>query len=57
MLLEVLGDREEDVLRFVGDLRVPPTSNQAERDVCPARTWARSPAEHLRSAHLRGQNP
>ena len=24
VLLEVLGDREDDVLRFVGDLRVPP---------------------------------
>ena len=38
VLLEVLGDREDDVLRFVGDLRVPPTSNQAERDVRPAKT-------------------
>ena len=38
MLLEVLRDREEDVLRFVGDLQVPPTSNQAERDVRPAKT-------------------
>ena len=37
-LLEVLRDREDDVLRFVGDLRVPPTSNQAERDVRPAKT-------------------
>lgn len=37
-LLEVLRDREEDVLRFVADLRVPPTSNQAERDVRPAKT-------------------
>lgn len=38
VLLEVLRDREDDVLRFVGDLRVPPTSNQAERDVRPAKT-------------------
>ena len=38
MLLEVLRDREHDVLRFVGDLPVPPTSNQAERDVRPAKT-------------------
>jgi len=38
VLLEVLGDREDDVLRFAGDLRVPPTSNQAERDVRPAKT-------------------
>ncbi|HEY2834503.1 MAG TPA: IS66 family transposase [Sporichthyaceae bacterium] len=37
-LLEVLRDREDDVLRFAGDLRVPPTSNQAERDVRPAKT-------------------
>jgi transposase len=37
-LLETLRDRENDVLRFVGDLRVPPTSNQAERDVRPAKT-------------------
>ena len=37
-LLEVLRDREDDVLRFVADLRVPPTSNQAERDVRPAKT-------------------
>jgi predicted metal-dependent enzyme (double-stranded beta helix superfamily) len=37
-LLEMLRDREDDVLRFVGDLRVPPTSNQAERDVRPAKT-------------------
>jgi hypothetical protein len=38
LLLEVLRDREHDVLRFTGDLRVPPTSNQAERDVRPAKT-------------------
>jgi hypothetical protein len=37
-LLEVLRDREDDVLRFAHDLNVPPTSNQAERDVRPAKT-------------------
>ena len=37
-LLEMLRDREDDVLRFAHDLRVPPTSNQAERDVRPAKT-------------------
>jgi hypothetical protein len=38
LLLEVLHHREADVLRFVDDLRVPPTSNQAERDLRPAKT-------------------
>jgi transposase len=38
LLLECLRDREDDVLRFLSDLRVPPTSNQAERDVRPAKT-------------------
>jgi len=37
-LLECLRDRQDDVLRFASDLRIPPTSNQAERDVRPART-------------------
>ena len=36
-LLEVLRDRPADVLRFVGDLAVPPTSNQAERDLRPSK--------------------
>jgi transposase len=36
LLLEVLRDREADVLRFAHDLRVPPTSNQAERDLRPS---------------------
>lgn len=36
-LLEVLRDRPDDVLRFAHDLRVPPTSNQAERDLRPAK--------------------
>jgi transposase len=37
-LLEMLRDRSDDVLRFAHDLRVPPTSNQAERDLRPAKT-------------------
>jgi hypothetical protein len=37
LLLEVLRDREGDVLRFVDDLQVPPTSNQAERDLRPSK--------------------
>ena len=38
LLLECLKNREADVLRFLSDLRVPPTSNQAERDLRPAKT-------------------
>ncbi|MGH8582958.1 MAG: IS66 family transposase [Gammaproteobacteria bacterium] len=38
LLLEVLRDREDDVLRFTTDLRIPPTSNDAERAVRPAKT-------------------
>ena len=37
LLLEVLRDRETDVLRFAHDLNVPPTSNQAERDLRPSK--------------------
>jgi transposase len=37
-LLECLKDREADVLRFLSDLRIPPTSNQAERDLRPSKT-------------------
>jgi transposase len=37
LLLEVLRDRPNDVLRFAHDLRVPPTSNQAERDLRPSK--------------------
>jgi transposase len=37
-LLEDLRDREDDILRFTTDLRIPPTSNQAERDLRPAKT-------------------
>ena len=38
MLLECLRDRESDVLRFLTDTAIPPTSNQAERDLRPAKT-------------------
>ena len=37
LLLQVLRDRQADVLRFARDLAVPPTSNQAERDLRPAK--------------------
>ena len=37
LLLEVLHDRPGDVLRFAHDLKVPPTSNQAERDLRPSK--------------------
>jgi hypothetical protein len=37
LLLEVLRDRQADVLRFAHDLAVPPTSNQAERDLRPSK--------------------
>ena len=37
LLLEVLRDRPNDVLRFAHDLKVPPTSNQAERDLRPSK--------------------
>lgn len=37
-LLEMLRDRLDDVVRFAFDLNVPPTSNQAERDLRPAKT-------------------
>ena len=37
-LLECLRDREADVLRFLSDTVIPPTSNQAERDLRPSKT-------------------
>ncbi|HVE95988.1 MAG TPA: transposase, partial [Pseudonocardiaceae bacterium] len=43
LVLEVLRDREADVLRFAHDLNVPATSNQAERDLRPSKTQQRSP--------------
>jgi hypothetical protein len=38
LLLECLRNREADILRFLADTRIPPTSNQAERDLRPAKT-------------------
>ena len=49
LVLEVLRDREADVLRFAHDLNVPATSNQAERDLRPSQ----DPTEDLRTAHQR----
>jgi hypothetical protein len=37
-LLECLRQREADVLRFLTDTAIPPTSNQAERDLRPSKT-------------------
>jgi len=48
-LLEDLRDREADVLRFATDTRIPPTSNQAERDLRPAKTQEKI-SGRLRSA-------
>jgi len=50
LLLECLHDREDDVLRFTCDLRIPPTSNQAGRDVRPAKTQQKI-SGRLRSEH------
>jgi len=49
-LLEDLRDREADVLRFVFDTRIPPTTNQAERDLRPAKTQEKI-SGRLRSEH------
>jgi transposase len=49
-LLEDLRDREHDVLRFTTNLAVPPTSNQAERDLRPAKTQDKI-SGRLRSEH------
>jgi transposase len=37
LLLEALRDRPDDFWRFLTDLRIPPTSNQAERDLRPSK--------------------
>jgi len=37
-LPEDLRDRQDDILRFTTDRHIPPTSNQAERDLRPAKT-------------------
>jgi transposase len=49
-LLECLRDRQDDILRFTTDLRIPPTSNQAERDLRPAKTQQKI------SGRLRSEN-
>jgi len=36
LLLQVLHNRDPDTLRFAHDLKVPPTSNQTERDLRPS---------------------
>ena len=38
LLLECLRHREADVLRFLSGTAIPPTSNQAERDLRPSKT-------------------
>jgi transposase len=50
-LLECLRDRQADVMRFTTDLRIPPTSNQAERDLRPAKTQQKI-SGRLRSAQV-----
>jgi transposase len=52
-LLECLRDRQADVLRFTTDLRIPPTSDQPERDLRPAKISA----EDFRPAPLRAGHP
>ena len=37
LLLEVFRDRQTDILRFVDDLTIPPTSNDAERGLRPSK--------------------
>ena len=60
-LLECLRHREADVLRFLTDTAIPPTSNQAERDLRPSKTQQkisgrsarrRPPATGTRSAAI-----
>ena len=38
LLLECLRDRQDDVLRFLTDTRIPPTNNLSERDLRPTKT-------------------
>ncbi len=52
LLLECLEHREHDILRFLDDLRIPPTSNEAERDLRPAKTQ-----QDLRPPPLRRSHP
>jgi hypothetical protein len=53
LLLEVLRDRQADVLRFAHDLRVPATSNQAERDLRPSKIQQKISGLDQRSPHPR----
>ena len=53
-LLECLRRREADVLRFLTDTAIPPTSNQAERDLRPAKTQR---PEDQRPAPIRDHHP
>ena len=46
-----MRDREDDVLRFLSDLRIPPASDQAERDVRPAKVQQKI-SGRLRSEHV-----
>ncbi len=50
-LLEALRDRHDDILRFAHDLRIPPTSNNAERDLRRAKTQQKI-SERLRSEQV-----
>ena len=43
LLLEEFRQREADFLRFTGDLRIPPTPNQAERDPRPSKIQEKIP--------------
>jgi transposase len=52
LLLECLRHRQADVLRFLTDTAIPPTSNQAERDLRPS-----DPAEDIRPAPLGENHP
>ena len=51
LLLECLKHREDDVLRFLTDTAIPPTSNQAERDLRPAKTQQKISGRPLRKDH------
>src|SRR3712207_5831672 len=52
LLLQVLRDREADVLRFAHDLKVPPTSNQAERDLRPSKVQQNISERQIGRAHV-----
>jgi transposase len=47
LLLECLRHREADVLRFLTDTAIPPTSNQAERDLRPSKISVNRPWRRL----------